>query len=158
MQQGIKLDLGCGVQKREGFIGVDMNPNSDADVICDLEIAPYPFHDDSIAEINSDHCVEHLEDLSLFLGEIHRISKPGARIRLVFPHYSRSWFSTQHKRAYGINILHHYTDKFEVISTKLNYTWISRRHLNRLPLYLAVGLIDFLANLSPWFCERCWCY
>jgi hypothetical protein len=33
MQQGIKLDLGCGVQKREGFIGVDMNPNSDADVI-----------------------------------------------------------------------------------------------------------------------------
>lgn len=158
MQRSIKLDLGCGVQKREGFIGVDINPNSDADVICDLEIAPYPFDDDSISEINSDHCIEHLADLDLFLQEIHRICKLNAQVRIVFPHFSRNWHSTQHKRAYGIRLLAHYGHLFDIISVRFNYTWISRRHFYRLPLYLAIDLIDFLANLSPWFCERCWCY
>lgn len=65
MRSAIKVDLGCGRQKRDGFVGVDINPESDADVICDLGIAPYPFHDDSMSELNSDHSVEHLDDLIL---------------------------------------------------------------------------------------------
>jgi predicted SAM-dependent methyltransferase len=63
VRSAIKVDLGCGRQKRDGFVGVDANPESDADVICDLGIAPYPFYDDSISEINFDHSVEHLGDL-----------------------------------------------------------------------------------------------
>jgi predicted SAM-dependent methyltransferase len=153
-----KLDLGCGRKKPEGYIGVDISFESDADVICDLEKRYYPFKSNSIDVVNTDHCIEHLTDLDLFLEEIHRICKPNAQVRIVFPHFSRSWHSTQHKRAYGIRLLAHYGHLFDVTSVRFNYTWISRMHLKHLPLYWLVDLIDFFANLSPWFCERVWCY
>jgi hypothetical protein len=41
------LDLGCGIRKRPGTIGLDINPRSDADVIHDLTLFPYPFDDSS---------------------------------------------------------------------------------------------------------------
>ena len=41
------LDVGCGIHKYPGAIGVDRNPASRADVICDLDHFPYPFADSS---------------------------------------------------------------------------------------------------------------
>ena len=41
------LDLGCGKKKRPGSVGVDINPNSDADIIHDLNVFPYPFENSS---------------------------------------------------------------------------------------------------------------
>ena len=43
------LDVGCGINKLNGSIGVDRNPSSRADVLCDLDHLPYPFRDSSFA-------------------------------------------------------------------------------------------------------------
>ena len=37
------LDLGCGMKKTPGSIGIDNYKDSDADFIHDLESFPYPF-------------------------------------------------------------------------------------------------------------------
>ena len=37
------LDVGCGINKKAGAIGVDRNPASRADVIAELDHFPIPF-------------------------------------------------------------------------------------------------------------------
>jgi len=39
------LDLGCGNRKKEGTIGIDINPNTNADIIHDPNTFPYPFEE-----------------------------------------------------------------------------------------------------------------
>ena len=45
------LHLGCGFNKITGSIGVDINPDSAADVIHDLNNFPYPFKDNRFDRI-----------------------------------------------------------------------------------------------------------
>jgi SAM-dependent methyltransferase len=88
------LDVGCGRNKVPGAIGIDFNPRTDADVIHDLGIVPYPFDENTFDEIVSYHVVEHVPDVMAFISELHRIAKPSARIKLVTPHYTNpDWAS-----------------------------------------------------------------
>ena len=48
------LDVGCGIKKYPGSIGVDRNAHTNADVLCDLDRFPYPFRDSSFAEVDVD--------------------------------------------------------------------------------------------------------
>jgi predicted SAM-dependent methyltransferase len=82
------LDVGCGANKYEGAIGLDNNPRTAADVIHDLGDLPYPFPDNEFDLIIASHVVEHVPDLMAFIGELHRIAQPGARIRIATPHYT----------------------------------------------------------------------
>jgi len=82
------LDVGCGKNKYAGALGVDRNPATDADVLCDLSRPPYPFCDASFDEIRAVHVVEHLEDVIRFMEEMHRLLRAGGRLYLVTPHYT----------------------------------------------------------------------
>ena len=82
------LDVGCGVNKYEGAIGLDNNPRTAADVIHDLGDLPYPFADNEFDLIVCSHVIEHVPDVMAFVTELYRISKPGGRIRIVTPHYT----------------------------------------------------------------------
>ena len=44
----MKLDLGCGLRKKAGFVGVDLSADCNPDVVHDLRVAPWPFDDDSV--------------------------------------------------------------------------------------------------------------
>jgi SAM-dependent methyltransferase len=88
------LDVGCGQNKFPGAIGIDANPRSHADVIHDLGVFPYPFKSDEFDEIICRHVIEHVPDVLLFVNELHRITKPGGRLRIVTPHYSNPDWAT----------------------------------------------------------------
>ncbi len=88
------LDVGCGRNKQPGAIGLDSNPRTDADVIHDLGVIPYPFPDDEFDEVISRHVIEHVPDVMAFVSELHRVTKPGGRIRIVTPHYSNPDWAT----------------------------------------------------------------
>ena len=64
------LDLGCGRAKFPGSIGVDSNPESDADIIHDLNKFPYPFHDNEFDVIRCIDILEHLDDVVRVMEEI----------------------------------------------------------------------------------------
>lgn len=86
------LDLGCGNKKRIGSIGIDINPNTDADIVHDLNQFPYPFDSSTFDEIYADNVIEHLDNVLKVMEELHRISKPGGILIIKVP-YFRSRFA-----------------------------------------------------------------
>lgn len=91
----MKLDLGCGNNKRAGFIGIDSKPFDAVDVIADLT-EPWKWENDSVDEVHCSHFIEHLTapQRILFVNELYRVLKPEAKATIIFPHA----FS---ERAYG---------------------------------------------------------
>lgn len=88
MDTGIKLNLGCGNDYREGWINVD-NGNCRRDLHHDLEVLPLPFGDNEVSHIALQHVLEHIDKHNFinFLRELHRICKPGALIHIECPYY-----------------------------------------------------------------------
>lgn len=82
------LDVGCGINKLPGSIGVDRNPRSKADVLCDLDRFPYPFRDNSFARLQAIHVIEHVSDVMRTMEEFHRLVRAGGTIFLATPHYT----------------------------------------------------------------------
>ena len=46
----IKLDLGCGNNRQQGFIGVDIAKLPNVDQVVDLEKFPWPWKDESVED------------------------------------------------------------------------------------------------------------
>jgi SAM-dependent methyltransferase len=82
------LDVGCGIRKYPGALGIDLNPASAADVICELDHFPYPFADRTFDRLRAIHVIEHLTDIIRTMEEFHRLVKPGGRVRIETPHYT----------------------------------------------------------------------
>lgn len=59
-KQGIKLELGCGANKNDGFVGIDVLPLKGVDIVHDLEKFPWPLPDNSASFVMSAHLVEHI--------------------------------------------------------------------------------------------------
>lgn len=104
MTGGRVLELGCGQVKRESTsVAIDINPNSKADVIHDLNVVPYPFADSTFDVIIAEHVLEHLDDIVKVVEEIHRIGRAGGRLLVEVPFYSSYLFFTDptHRHAFG---------------------------------------------------------
>lgn len=86
----LKLDLGCGDNKLEGFTGVDFSSDCGADIVHDLTVAPYPFEKESAEEIHSAHFFEHLNGAQriVFMEECWRILKPEGKMTIITPYWS----------------------------------------------------------------------
>lgn len=90
---GLKLDLGCGQNKREGFHGVDIAQTDGVDTVCDLFQDRWPFDDDTVDEAFSSHVVEHAypvggprDGLIHFMNELHRVCRHDATVEIVHPY------------------------------------------------------------------------
>ena len=81
------LDIGCGNKKRPGAIGVDFNDRTDADVIHNLNIFPYPFEDAYFDEVYLDNTLAHLDDVMRVMEEVYRICKPGGVVKIITPYF-----------------------------------------------------------------------
>lgn len=79
----IKLDLGCGLHKEEGFIGLDID-DCGQEIIWDLEQG-IPLSDNSVIELRAFHCLEHVENFIFVLREIWRVCKNDAEITVEVP-------------------------------------------------------------------------
>ncbi|MCD4486159.1 methyltransferase domain-containing protein [Chromobacterium vaccinii] len=86
----LKLNLGCGHDKRPGFINVDSQAACQPDQVVDLERFPWPWADASVDEIVMSHVLEHLgADTDTYLGiikELYRVCAPDARVAITVPH------------------------------------------------------------------------
>jgi predicted SAM-dependent methyltransferase len=99
----VKIDLGCGDQKRKGHIGVDRVLTKHVDVVADLEFR-LPFKDNVATEVYTSHTLEHLEKLQGVMEEIHSILKPDGICLVVVPHFSNplAYSDYTHKRFFGL--------------------------------------------------------
>jgi predicted SAM-dependent methyltransferase len=83
----IKLNLGCGADRRPGFIGVDLFDGPQVDQIHDLDHGPWPWDDASAEHILARHIFEHVSDPVLFMAESWRVLRPGGMLEVATPHW-----------------------------------------------------------------------
>ena len=82
------LDVGCGINKLPGAVGIDRNPASKADVLVDVDHLPYPFRDSSFDGLQAIHVIEHVSDVIRTVEEWNRLVRDGGEVLIVTPHYT----------------------------------------------------------------------
>lgn len=118
----IFIDLACGDNKQNGYIGVDVEKTPSVDIVCNLLEFPWSFaKDNSIDKLHTAHFVEHIpmvfwgegNELSIlpkkgyidllekFFEECWRVLKVGGELQVIAPYYSsmRCWQDPTHRRA-----------------------------------------------------------
>ena len=74
MSNLLRLNLGCGVNKMNGYVNVDKFDEGEPDMVMDLEQTPWQFPDNSVEEIMLNHTLEHLgKDAQTFFSIINEI-------------------------------------------------------------------------------------
>lgn len=154
MSQSLKLNLGCGQNSIPGYVNVDKF--GQPDVLCDLEVFPWPWEDSSVDEIILNHVLEHLgETKDVFLGimkELYRVCKPNASIKIAVPHPRHDYFINDptHVRAVTPDVL-------GLFSQKNNLEWAKLGGANSpLGLYINVDFEIVQTNYvldEPWLSQ-----
>jgi len=83
----IKLHLGCGKDKKEGYVNCDLSSEVNPDKIVDLE-KPLDFRDNSVEEVLAYHVLEHINNFIPLMHELYRVCKKGTIIKIKTPFYS----------------------------------------------------------------------
>jgi SAM-dependent methyltransferase len=112
----VKVDLGCGPRKREGYLGVDIKEFPGVDVVADLR-ERWPWPDGSVDEVRCSHFLEHLTGAERvhFANELYRVLKPGGTATILTPHWS-------HRAAYG-DVTHQWPPVSEQWYSHLSRRW-----------------------------------
>jgi SAM-dependent methyltransferase len=115
----LKIDIGCGPNKKPDHIGIDQYAFPGVDHVFDVanEGAAWPFEDQSIDEAWSSHFLEHLDARGRcrFANELFRVMKPGAKAFLIVPHWASN-------RAFG-DPTHAWPPVSEMWPLYLNRMW-----------------------------------
>lgn len=113
----LRLNLGSGAVRREGFLSVDMLKLPNVDVVHDLRMMPWPFEDESVIEVWCSHFLEHLtgQERLAFFNELWRIMPWGARATIITPYWESA-------RAYG-DLTHKWPPVTEMLWFYLRKEW-----------------------------------
>ena len=127
----MKLNLGCGFDRRDGYINVDNQRFCEPDTLADLEVFPWPFETSSATEILLSHVLEHLgekRDTYLkIIQELYRVSAPDAVIKISVPHPRHDDFLNDPTHVRAIT-----ADQFFMFSKKQNDKWRNEGAANTL--------------------------
>jgi SAM-dependent methyltransferase len=87
-RDGVKLHLGCGPEKRPGWINIDANASAAPDIVGSVEALPQ-FETASVDAIEACHLFEHLTytQAKSALVEWARVLKPGGELLLELPDF-----------------------------------------------------------------------
>ena len=139
----MKIDFGCGPNKKEGFIGVDSLPfDGKVDIVMDIR-EPWPWADDSVEEVHSSHFIEHLDagERIEFFNKLGRVLKQGATATIIVPHWSSG-------RAYG-DLTHKWPPVADFFWYYLNADW-RRANAPHVPLTCDFDSSWGFSMAQPW--------
>jgi len=100
----LRLDIGCGPAPTPGFLGVDQVELPGVAIVADLNRGLPELPDNSVGEIVTNHCLEHVSEFIGLMRELHRVTAPGGRITITVPHYSNpfGYSDPTHVRFFGL--------------------------------------------------------
>jgi predicted SAM-dependent methyltransferase len=81
----LKLNIGSGPFKMEGYTNVDLLPGPNVDVVASAD--KLPFKDGEVDEILAEHLIEHLTffQFNKAMAEWHRVLRPGGTLVIECP-------------------------------------------------------------------------
>lgn len=80
----VRLHLGCGGVRYDGYLGVDITPGPAVDQVADLR-QRWPWADATVAEAVAEDVFEHLPDKCHTLRELYRVLEPNGRALVRVP-------------------------------------------------------------------------
>jgi predicted SAM-dependent methyltransferase len=135
---GLKLNLGCGTKKMEGYVNIDIRKDVGADVVCDIGTHGLPYGNDEATEIIAQDFLEHIPQARVVfvMDEIWRVLKHGGRFESMTP-------STDGRGAFQ-DPTH---VSFWNYNSWLYYTEESMRHqIGATAKFVVIGLADIISN------------
>tara|TARA_B100001964_G_C14186148_1_gene578728 strand:- start:647 stop:1228 length:582 start_codon:yes stop_codon:yes gene_type:complete len=168
-----KLNLGCEQYPKEGYLNIDVDPNSKADKIIDFNKLSHDLPSHHFELVTANHFLEHMDDSIQIMKEIHRILKPGGTLHIRVPHFSRGFTHWQHKGGFDVSYPRYFQKDFtggyvgvDYSLKKMKLHWFAQPLLKKSELspfqyqagHILGKIINFFSNLSPYFCSRVWCF
>ncbi len=148
--EALKIDLGCGPNKRAGFKGMDILPLPGVDFVVDLENGFGFIPDNSVDEFYTSHFLEHVQNLEVILAEIYRTLKPGGTLTVFVPHFSNPYYYSDytHKRFFGLYSFDYFTSldtgyrrKVPRYNTSFDFQVVERKLILKSPSFFITNLI-----------------
>lgn len=145
----MKLNLGSGNDKREGYTNVDNSLLFGPDEVVDLNSA-WPWPDNSIDEVVARHVLEHLRLRPTdVMRNIYRVLKPGAKAIVTVPHPRSDAYLND-----PTHCMPYMPGTFEFFSEDINRHWMTMKWPNT-PLALMLGVNFKIENITvvltpPW--------
>lgn len=107
---GIRLDIGCGASKQQGFVGMDIQAMPGVDIVHDFLSFPWPLPDECCLLAMASHVVEHVPPVVwsqdhgtqwpfiMFMNEVWRVLKYDAKFIAALPYAGtpRYWQDPTH--------------------------------------------------------------
>lgn len=89
---GIRLDIGCGENRQDGWVGIDVRDLPGVDIVWDVEEYPWPLPNECVVVATASHLVEHVNPhkggFIRFMDEVWRVMKPAGEFAIATPHGS----------------------------------------------------------------------
>lgn len=167
MKDKILLDIGCGMNKKQGYLGIDKVKLQRIDIISDIEHG-LPFKDNAIDGIRVIQVLEHVRDLIFVLEDFWRVCKEGAEIEILVPYWNRvgAFRDPTHVRFFTYRTFDHFTEnsrfpnyyskiRFEIAYRRIKFAK-SKKQGVWLLLYIWETFKDKFANRFPDIYENTW--
>lgn len=122
----MKLNLGCGFDKREGWLNVDNFQACEPDQMLDIETTPWDLPTNGFDHVLMKHVLEHVgADFATFrqvMQELYRILTPDGLLEIHVPHvrHDTFWSDPTHVRAFT-------PLTFTMMSKRQNRVWMEQR-------------------------------
>lgn len=130
------LDIGCGRLKSPGSVGIDRLADTDADIVHDLDMMPYPIAENSFDAVIARHVLEHVAAPLGVLAELHRVTRPGGVVTIITPHFSSSssWTDPTHR--------HHFTSRsFDYLIEGADWSYYTAVRYEMMERRLTLGML-----------------
>jgi hypothetical protein len=113
----MKINLGSGYKRYEGFQNVDDDILTKPDFLVNLDDKNLrlPFDDNTLTEIKAHHILEHIgEGFIPLIKELHRSAKHGCIFDIIVPHHFHDAFygDPTHKRPITVASMNLFSKKF----------------------------------------------
>jgi hypothetical protein len=127
--KSLRLNLGCGARARPGFYGVDKVALPGIDILADLNEPLSALPDESVEEVYCRHTLEHVVRLLELLAELHRVTRPRARLEIIVPHFSNpyGYSDPTHVRFFGLYSFFYFCDPREQPRRKVPSFYLPQR-------------------------------
>jgi len=86
------VDIGCGINKLKGAIGIDKLDIENVDIVSDVVNGLKFFPTSSVSLLNARSILEHVDDLKELMDEAWRILKVDGIFNIFVPHFSNPYF------------------------------------------------------------------